>query len=323
MSVGVDLDRCTSCRALVDAEDLFCANCGTEAPHEAGRAGRVATEARNFQCRGCGASMNYDASARSLKCPFCGSVDLAEDPSRGVLAPELVIPFALGRDEAERRLRAFLGSSFWHPSDLRRAAHLTDLRAVYVPFWIFATHARTHWTADSSETPPGARADWYPVSGRRQAAYQDLWVPASAGVPLDAIRAILPFDPSAGVPPDRVDLVDVTVEQFTVSRRYARPHLQGLVESLESQAAAREVPGRSRNVKVNVLLEGATSRGALAPVYIMAYRYDRKLYRYVVNGQTGEATGSAPVSMRRIGQVAGLAAVAIVLILLLVLLFAR
>ena len=106
------LPRCATCRALVDTEDLFCANCGTEVP-QAARApvpGRP-IEARNFECGGCGASMNYDAGAQALKCPFCGSVDLVEEPGRSILAPELVLPFALDRAQAEAALRAWLGSS--------------------------------------------------------------------------------------------------------------------------------------------------------------------------------------------------------------------
>jgi DNA-directed RNA polymerase subunit RPC12/RpoP len=319
--VNAAVERCATCGALVDVEDLFCSNCGTEVPDSrAGRLERVATEAKNYQCKGCGATMNYDASARTLKCPFCGSVDLASDDSQGVLAPDVVIPFAFDRKQAEESLRGWLGSSFWHPNDLRVAAQLTELKAVYVPFWIFATEVRTHWTADSSRTPPGACAAWYPVSGRGRRTYDDLWIPAGSGVPPGELRSVLPFDLSAGVAPDQVDLVDVTVEQFAVSRRYARPVAQGLVESLETQAAAREVAGRARNVHVNVLMANASSRPALVPLYVMAYRYRDAVYRFVINGQTGHATGSAPTSAAR---VAGVVALVIIIALIILLLVAR
>jgi hypothetical protein len=317
--MNVTVERCESCGALVDVEDLFCANCGTEIPdNAASRPERVATEAKNFECNGCGATMNYDASAQSLKCPFCGSVDLAPDESKGVLAPDLVVPFAIDRTEAQGRLRAWLGSSFWHPKDLRDAAQMTELRAVYVPFWIFATQVRTHWTADTSRVPFGARAAWYPVYGYGEREYQDLWIPASSGVPVSELNAVMPFDTSTSVTPEKIDLVDVTVEQFAVSRRYARPNAQSVVEHLEIQAAAREVPGQSRNVHVNVLMDGATSKPALVPIYVMAYRYRDALYRYVVNGQTGKATGSAPTSLARVGMVVLFFVIVILIILLLV-----
>jgi predicted RNA-binding Zn-ribbon protein involved in translation (DUF1610 family) len=317
--MNIAVERCESCGALVDVEDLFCANCGTEVPEaSSGHSARVATEAKNFECKGCGATMNYDASAQSLKCPFCGSVDLAEDPSKGILAPELVVPFAIDRAEAQTRLRGWLGSSFWHPNDLRTTAQMTELRAVYVPFWIFTTRVRTHWTADTSRTPPGASAPWYPMYGHGERVYEDLWIPASSGVSVKELNRVLPFDTAPAVPPDQVDLVDVTVEQFSMSRRYARPQAQAVVESLETAAAAREVPGSSRNVHVNVLMDGATSRPALVPIYVLAYRYRDALYRYVINGQSGQATGSAPTSLAKVAMVVAFFILIVLIILMLV-----
>lgn len=316
------VERCSVCEALVDVEDLFCANCGTEVPdHErAAESHTLAIDARNFQCRGCGASMNYDAHAQTLKCPFCGSIDLDEKPGQGVLAPEFVVPFALDRRAAEAHLRSWLGSSFWHPGDLKSGAELTDLRAVYLPFWVFATRVSTHWTADSSRVPRGAYASWYPMAGHRTAEYVDLWVPAGSGLAPRETEAILPYDLNAAVPPDRVDLADVTVEQFSVSRRYARPLAQQRLAALEAQAVAAEVPGRSRNVHVNPLMEGATSRPGLVPVFVLAYRYKDALYRYVVNGQNGRAAGTAPTSYAKVGAVVGLVLIAVVIVVLIALL---
>jgi predicted RNA-binding Zn-ribbon protein involved in translation (DUF1610 family) len=312
------IERCETCGAMVDSDDLFCSNCGTEVPDaQSHNANRLATEAKNFQCRSCGATMNYDASARALKCPFCGSIDMVEDTtSHGILAPEFVIPFAFDRAEAERRLRMWFGTSFWHPTDLRTAAALTELRPVYVPFWIFDVDIDCHWTADSDRTPPGSSSGWFPISGSRQTHYDNVWIPASSAVSAREIGAILPFDPSAAVRPEGLDLLDVTIEQFSVPRRYARPEAQRAVEALEAQAIATQVPGRERNVHVNVLLHDGSAQGALGPIYILAYRYHDQLFRCVINGQTAKITGSAPVSWKKPLQIIGVIAAIIAFILL-------
>lgn len=314
------IDRCACCGGLVDLEDLFCANCGTEVPdRHKPETTRLPLEARNFHCRGCGAAMNYDAQAQSLKCPFCGSVDLVEEAQKGILSPECVIPFAIDRVEAENRLRAWLGSGFWHPGDLRMSAQLTELRAVFVPFWIFSTAVKTHWTGDTSQTPWGASASWYPMAGQAERHYDGIWIPASAGIPVGELNAVLPFNAAAAVPPEQVNLEDITVEQMTVSRRYARPRAQGHLEGLETQAAAQSIPGSNRNVHVNVLLEDATSQSALVPVYVMAYRYRDHVYRFVINGQTGKATGTAPFATSKL--VGILAVVALIVLIGLILAF--
>ena len=89
------LTKCAVCQALLDEEDLFCANCGTEAPMRGEQhrdESRIAT--CNFECSGCGASMSYDASAGTLRCPFCGSEKLVSQPDAKILSPE--------RDSAQR-----------------------------------------------------------------------------------------------------------------------------------------------------------------------------------------------------------------------------
>lgn len=316
------VERCSVCDALVDVEDLFCANCGTEVPdhRQEGAAHTLAIAAQNFKCKGCGASMNYDAKAQTLRCPFCGSVDLEKSEGQGILAPEFILPFAFDHRAAEDHLRGWLGSSFWHPGDLRSGAELTELRAVYIPFWVFGTRVSTHWTADSGQVPWGANASWYPVAGHRTAEYVDLWVPAGSGLEPRETDAIFPFDLGAATPPEKVDLTNVTVEQFSVSRRYARPVAQERLERLEAGAVAGGVPGGSRNVHVNSLMEGATSRPGLVPVYVLAYRYKDKLYRYVVNGQTGRSTGTAPTSYAKVGGVVGLVLLLLVIVVLAVML---
>ena len=80
------------------------------------------------------------------------------------------------------------------------------------------------------------------------------------------------------------------------------------LEELERQACRRYVPGNARNVKVNVKLEGLQSQPVLLPVYVMAYRYQNRLFRFLVNGQTGAATGQAPFSYKKLWAVVGIAA---------------
>ena len=295
------LDRCAVCGALVDLDDLFCSNCGREIPdYRAERPKTLTLQARNFECQGCGASMNYDATAKALKCPFCGSIDLTEDHNQGILAPDAILPFTSNHDQAESRLRSFLGSSFWHPADLRSTAQLTEFRPVFVPYWIFTTTVKTHWTADTNRVSWGARAAWAPISGSWDRTYPDLWVPASEGVSTSELLAIEPFDLTKAIAPEGINLEDITVEQFSVARRYARPLAQARLEALETAAVASEAGGSTRNVHVNVLMQDATSRTALAPVFVMAYRYRNTLYRFVLNGQTGRLVGRAPISTTKI-----------------------
>ena len=302
------LSKCSVCGALLDEEDLFCANCGTEAPHadDGAQSGKTYLATHNFECQGCGASMSYDASAQTLRCPFCGSTKLEEQKNVKMLRPKWVVPFVIAQQDALARLRQWLGSSFWRPGDLAQHAVVTTLTQVYVPYWVFAARVFTYWTADTSQQPFGARGDWCPLSGENRGNYSGLLVGASSVLTPAETNAICPFELSAAVPPEQVDLNNVVYEQFRVQRKYARPLAQQGLESLEIQTCRQYVPGNCRNLKVNVRVEGLTGEPVLLPVWIMAYRYRDQLFRFLVNGQTGQCTGSAPTSYTKIAGVIGI-----------------
>lgn len=301
------LQKCATCGAILDEEDLFCANCGTEAPgHKSANGGTTFKSTNNFTCEGCGASMSYDASAQNLRCPFCGSEKLQAVKDAKVLAPEAICPFATSREQAEATLKQFMGASFWRPGDLAQTSRVTKLTQVYVPYWIFSATAHTHWTADTSHVPAGARASWYPISGDHKQHYENVLVGASGALTPAETDALCPFDLRQAVSPEQVDLTNVVYEPFLVQRKYARPQAVAGFEQLELAACRALVPGSARNVHVAVLLEGLIGRPVLLPVWIMAYQYRDRAYRFLVNGQTGRHTGEAPFSYTKFAAVVGI-----------------
>lgn len=311
--------RCTVCDAVLDEEELFCPNCGAESPHRGDvkpRATHLSTH--NFECRGCGAAMSYDASAGSLRCPFCGSVELEAKPDSPMLAPESVVPFAVSRDRAMEILRRWLGEGFFTPGDLARQAEVVGMTAVYVPYWIFAGNTQTNWTADSSVFPRPARGTWFPMSGEHAGRHHGIVVGASGALTPAETLALCPFDLAQAVPPGGVDLENVIFEQFTVPRKYARPLAIDAIKAAERDICSAEfVPGRSRNVNANVLVTGLESSRVLLPVWTMAYRYQQQLFRFLINGQSGRTTGTKPVSFLRIAVTAAAIGLAVLLLVLL------
>jgi predicted RNA-binding Zn-ribbon protein involved in translation (DUF1610 family) len=312
------LHKCTICGAILDEEDLFCANCGTEAPAPEGQKPQPGSvlATHNFLCDGCGAGMSYDASAQTLRCPFCGGEKLTEVKDAKTLSPQRIVPMKVTRDQALACMHKWLPSSFWRPSDLAQQAVIEKMTPLYVPYWVFSAHTYTYWTADTSQTPMGARASWYPVSGEHRGEYRGLLIGASGSLTPSETTTLCPFDLSEGVPPERVDLTNVVYEPFQVQRKYARPLAQRGFEELIGRDCKQYVPGNCRNMKVNVRAENLHGEPVLLPVYIMAYRYKGHVYRFLVNGQTGRCTGTAPTSYLKIAAVAGIVLAAILVILI-------
>jgi hypothetical protein len=216
------------------------------------------------------------------------------------LPPARVVPLGIDREGAEATMRRWLGRGSWRSGDLAERAAVTTMTAVYVPYWVFTAKTFTYWTADSSQVSFAASGDWVPMSGEHRGSYSGLLVGASSVLTPGETSALCPFDLARAMPTNQVDLENVIVEQFLVQRKYARPLARQGLEDLERAACTRYVPGENRSLKVNVRLEGLSSEPVLLPIWVMAYRYQDQVFRFLINGQTGKATGQAPSSWKKI-----------------------
>jgi DNA-directed RNA polymerase subunit RPC12/RpoP len=293
----------------LDAEDLFCSNCGTENPIgvDAEGVGIERTQAPiaqasvlSFRCDQCSASMSYDASAKSLRCPFCGSTRMTARPDARTLKPSGVVPFRIPLLEVETRLRHWLSQGFWKPGDASQSSVIQKVTQVYVPFWVFSGTTETAWTGDTSAVSMGARGTWRPVSGTRTGSYRNILVGASGTLTPLEVQEIAPFELSEAVAPESMDLQNVIVEEFRVTRRDARGQAAALLDRYEAEEARRLIPGSSRNVGVNVRIQNMQSVPVLLPIWIMVYHYRNQAFRVLVNGQTGEVYGTAPFSYAKL-----------------------
>jgi hypothetical protein len=211
------------------------------------------------------------------------------------------VPFRLKREEAVAAMRDWLGKGFWRPGGLAERACVVKMTPVYVPYWVFQANTHTYWTADTNQTPASARGDWYPLCGEHQGNYAGMLIGASGALTPAETQAICPFDFAQGVGPDKVDLKNAIVEEFARPKKYARPLAKEGLENAETQACtAQYVPGKARNVHVNVRITEMAGEPVLLPVWIMAYQFRDRLFRFLVNGQTGRATGQAPLSKAKI-----------------------
>lgn len=317
--------RCTVCRTYLDEEDLFCSNCGTENPEGLDAEGVGADQpisptkqqasVMSFRCEQCGASMSYDASAKTLRCPFCGSEKLTARTDARTLKPTGVVPFRVANSQVESLLRQWLSQGFWKPGDASQSSIINKVTQVYVPFWVFSALTETVWTADSSAVSIGARGTWRPMCGTRNGSYDGILVGASGTLTPLEVQEIAPFDLSQSISPETIDLRNVIVEEFRVTRRDARSMVMSIVEQQEANQSQREIPGSIRNIHVNVQIQSMRSIPVLLPIWIMVYQYRKQPFRVLVNGQTGEVYGAAPFSYAKLtGVIAAMFVIALLII---------
>lgn len=289
---------CTRCATPIEAGDLRCAVCALVL---AAPASPVAvSRAKVLRCDECAAAVSFSAEVQAPRCGFCGAVMHVEEPVDPIERAEIIVPFAVDRDEAHRALRGWLGRRGWFaPKDLQASATIATLEPLHWAAWVVDARALVSWAADSDHD--SGRSSWAPHSGQTTMDFDNIVVPASRGLTWLECAAL-----TSGY--DVAQQGDATgaVEAFDAQRSAAR---KTVLAAIEATAAARlqrgTIPGRKfRKVKVGVLLQGLHTRRVALPAWVLAYRYRGKPYRAVIHGQRASwVLGKAPLSIGKIAAI--------------------
>ena len=296
----IAIGTCERCESPIEQGDLRCAICGLCVAVETGQRETLAIEV--MRCDECGAVVEYDEKHQAPHCAFCDAtmhLERIEDP---VEQTELYLPFSVDGLEASRTVKRWLGSLGWfRPSDLKSKAEVEGVRPLWWVGWAFDAEATVSWTADANAG--AGRSAWAPHAGQVQLRFDDLVVSASRGLSDKEAAHITPSYNLNGAVPSVVPPEGTTIEKFDVQRSQARDRIRSAIRGVATRIIANEhVPGTtSRKVKVEPLLRELVTRRYSFPAWVMAYRYEGKVYRAVVSGQDASVVlGNAPWSFARI-----------------------
>ena len=289
-------------------------------------------ERKVIACKRCGAHTTLDPHVAASSCAFCGTTAVVEAPADAtVVRPEGLLPFRITRESALKSFRAWLHKLWLRPNDLKRASRVDKLQGVYIPFWTFDAATQSWWTAEAGYyyyvtvrvneggklvTRQERRIRWEPARGTLQKFFDDVPVPASRGIDDSLVRNIEPYPTAELTPYDPSYLSGFLAEENAIDLPEALESAKTRMREEIRRACAGEVPGDThRNLRVESVFSAVAYKNALLPVWIAAYDYHGKPYRFLVNGVTGKCTGTAPWSWIKV-TLAVLAALTVLMVIL-------
>lgn len=322
-------DSCQTCGAPVDREDAFCGSCGQpRQPHSSQISHSTTSDGddnrKYFQCNGCGSRVAVDASQRSYVCAFCDSsyvVEFTQDQASRHTT-DFIIGFSVTAEEALEKFRQWVKSNSWfRPGDLKSAQIDDRLVGAYLPFWSFSMLAQSNWSANIGEywyrqetyttkdangktvtkTRRVRETEWWPLQGKHHQYYRGYLVSGSKGLSQKDADAIKPFQLPALKRYEPFYLAGWLCEEYSIEHDAALEVCQSVFLEREQANVRAFMPGDThRSLDVQTWFSYIHADLCLLPVYVWSYRYRDKLYRFVVNGQTGKVTGRKPVSGTRV-----------------------
>ncbi|MCK4764063.1 MAG: hypothetical protein KAW12_17825 [Candidatus Aminicenantes bacterium] len=287
------------------------------------------------KCKSCGAAITLDPNVTSDECPYCAQNIVIEGGSTStLLKPKSVIPFKIEKKKAAESFKDWISHLWFAPSDLKKYTQRERIDGIYVPYWTYDTDTHSDYsgqrgdyyyvtesyTATNSEGETETRnrqvrrTRWTPVSGDVSVSFDDVLVIASHSLPVKYTDKLEPWHLNELLPFDNKYLSGFRSESYQVEVTTGMETAKGKMEPVIKSTIRSHIGGDEQRVlSVDTSYQNITFKHILLPIWISSYRYGQKVYRFLINGQTGEVQGERPYSVLKI-VLAVLAVIALIVI---------
>jgi predicted RNA-binding Zn-ribbon protein involved in translation (DUF1610 family) len=281
----------------------------------------LVAETRFSRCPSCGAEIEFDDRTHAKTCPFCDTPVVTDTGAHRQIKPQAVLPFAISERAAREAMVKWLGSLWFAPNGLQEYARKgRALSGVYVPWWTFDSATRSRYAGQrgdayyvtemrsvtvngKTETRPEQvrKIRWSNVSGWVSRFFDDWLVMGSTGLNRRHADGLAPWDLTQ-LEPYRPDFLSgMRAESYTVELPQAHELARGGMAQVIAQDVRQSIGGDEQRItRIDTDWSDETFKHILLPVWMAAYRYNGKAYRFIVNGQSGKVQGERPWSIWKI-----------------------
>ena len=310
-------------------KNLKCASCGNsyelealEAMNPAESAGGVqfdlpqetfsASEAAQMQayiCKGCGAELLTDDTTTATECPYCGSPTILPDRIDGSVKPEMVIPFTVTKEQAQKQFEEYFHGKILLPNIFKNSRNrITEMRKLYVPYWLFDCDAQGNIVYDAEKKSTSRQGDYeieniehYIVRRAGSMSFENIPVDGSEKLDNKITESLEPYDLSAAVPFQPAVLAGAMADHADVDAAACEGRAVERVENSMASELRDTVKGYSsvRERSKNIFAEGGKVTPVLMPVWLITTEKDGKIYTFAINGQTGKLTCDVPADNKK------------------------
>ncbi|MFD2739092.1 primosomal protein N' (replication factor Y) - superfamily II helicase [Sulfitobacter aestuarii] len=274
-------------------------------------------ETRVTTCPNCAAQVAFDPGKHATECPFCATPVVIDTGTNRHIKPRGVLPFALSEDSAREAMKSWLGQLWFAPNGLQRYARKgRRMQGIYVPYWTYDADTNSRYSGERGtvyyvtqtvirngkrvrQQVPKIR--WHAASGHVSRFFDDVLVLASRSLPKRFTDGLAPWDLAALEPYTPEYLAGFRAEAYAVTLEEGFAEARAHMDRVIARDVKFDIGGdRQRIHDVQTQINDVTFKHILLPVWLAAYKYRGKTYRFVVNGRTGSVQGERPYSKIKI-----------------------
>ncbi|MBR4224692.1 MAG: hypothetical protein IKR73_07770, partial [Oscillospiraceae bacterium] len=292
------------------AGKLVCEYCGHEmTPEEAGMRYDTETDQappqdtadddmKGLKCSACGAELVAEENTSATICPFCGNSTIVPSQLSGSFRPDFVIPFAFTKDQAMAKYKGYYSGKKLLPKSFADSNHVEDIQGVYVPFLLFDGHVdvRARYKAeDRRETSEEVEIKSYDVEREGSVRFKNVPTDASERMEDDLMDSIEPYDMAKLTEFNISYLPGFLAERSNTGEASERDRASKRVENTAIQLTRGTVKHHIVREDEHVDVHIEQMHYALLPVWYLVTKWDDKIWKFAMNGQTGKFIGDLPI----------------------------
>ncbi len=285
-------------------------------------------EQSHVKCESCAATVEVPEGQVSFECPYCGTPIVVQPTSESVIKPRSLLPFAVTREQGREAYRKWLNSLWFAPGFLKTRAFMNEkLRGMYVPYWTYDSNTFAFYRGERgdnysvrktrtvtrdgkqvTEEYTATEVRWRPVSGHVYCSFDDVLVMASKSLPTGIADRLEPWDLENLAPYQNDYLAGFTCERYQLDVAQGFEVARGKMDRRIRRLIRHDIGGDQQRIhSVRAQHDNVTFKHILLPIWICAYRYHDKVYRFLINARTGEVQGERPWSWLKIAAAAAAA----------------
>ena len=265
--------------------------------------------------------VTFQGANHATECPFCATPLVVDSGSQRHIKPQALIPFQLDEGTARKALIAWLGSLWFAPNRLLEFTRAgRAMNGVYVPYWTFDADTQSRYRGQKGvhyyetrtvtvnvngrserRTEQVQKTRWYPASGNVARRFDDVLVIAATSLPKSLGEGLEPWDLSAMQPYNPDYLAGLQAEGYTIALSDGHQSGRAKMDAVIYADVCQDIGGDVQRVDtIDSDYRDETFKHILLPIWMAAYKYSGKSYRFLVNGLTGEVQGERPWSVWKI-----------------------
>ncbi len=326
---NADVMKCPACGAnmVYDSErgKLYCEHCETvvevrsktseEQDFERllARTNEWGAETHVFRCENCGAQEVLADGEIAKQCPFCGTTNIVQTEELPGLKPNAVVPFAVPKDDAVKRVKNWARKKLFAPRRFRKGANPENVNGMYMPAFSFDTSADAWYSGVlgkyryrtrrvNGRTVQERYLVTFPIRGNYSAFFDDVLIQASDKIGQKSLNDLQPFDTNQSKEYRQEYLSGYTAGQYTKDGLACWEDAKEVIRArLKASVLSRYTYDTVVSFNIDFRCRNTTYKYLLLPVYVGHCSWKKKLYNFFVSGHNGKVTGKAPVSPLKVG----------------------